>query len=315
MATSAPEAAERGRDAEADLDLARLERPLERRPQVPLLLVQALQPGRLLGPDQLGLGHLREREVALGVGALHRFGLARFGEPTARVLADRLEEDEAGLAVGIVDLAQQALVDERAEEIHHLAEPQPFRGAAHGLGRLERAAAAEDAEPGEQLLLTLVQELVAPVDRAAQVCCRSGRSRAPVVSRSSRFSSRAAIACGLRSLIRAAASSIASGRPSSRCTISATAASFSSLSAKPGLTAWARSTKSATACASSSGSSGYWCSPRRCSGAWLVTSSRTLGIASRMLATNGAASAKLLEVVQDEKQLIVPDPGDDAFQL
>ncbi len=125
VAARAPEAAERGRDAKADLDLARLERPLESRPQVPLLLVQALQPGRLLGPDQLGLGHLREREVALGVGALHRFGLAGFGEPGARVLTDRLEEDEAGLAVGIVDLAERGSC-RRASR----GDPSPRRAAA-----------------------------------------------------------------------------------------------------------------------------------------------------------------------------------------
>ena len=44
--------------------------------------------------------------------------------------------------------------------------------------------------------------------------------------------------------MRAVASSIASGRPSSRAQISATAAAFSSVSRKSGFTARARSTKS-----------------------------------------------------------------------
>ena len=45
----------------------------------------------------------------------------------------------------------------------------------------------------------------------------------------------------------AAASSIASGRPSSRRQMAATSAAFSSVSAKSGFTARARSTNSATA--------------------------------------------------------------------
>ena len=56
--------------------------------------------------------------------------------------------------------------------------------------------------------------------------------------------------------MRAAASSIASGRPSSRRQISATAAALPSVRAKPGRTARARSTNSATAGEDSSSSSG-----------------------------------------------------------
>ena len=50
---------------------------------------------------------------------------------------------------------------------------------------------------------------------------RSGRSRAPRLRRSRRSSSSASIACGGRSFVRAAASSTARGRPSSRAQISA----------------------------------------------------------------------------------------------
>ena len=79
------------------------------------------------------------------------------------------------------------------------------------------------------------------------VCNRSGRSRAPPVSSGKRRSIRARSAAGGRSGIRAAASSIASGRPSSRWQISMIAAAFASVSAKPGCTICARSMKSATA--------------------------------------------------------------------
>jgi hypothetical protein len=82
---------------------------------------------------------------------------------------------------------------------------------------------------------------------ARRVRCRSGRSTAPVPRASSEAASRASSAAGSNSRVRAAASSIASGRPSSRRQISATAAALFPVSVKPGRTAWARSTNSATA--------------------------------------------------------------------
>ena len=107
------------------------------------------------------------------------------------------------------------------------------------------------------------------------VCCRAGRSRAPADSSPSRSPSRPSIAWGVRTRIRAAASSIASGRPSRRTQISATAGAFSFVTSKPGRTARARSMNSATAsycesCDSDgrlagsgrpSGGTGYSCSP------------------------------------------------------
>ena len=51
---------------------------------------------------------------------------------------------------------------------------------------------------------------------------------------------RANSACGGRSLTRAAASSMASGNPSSRRQIAATVSAFMVVSVKPGLTSWAR---------------------------------------------------------------------------
>ncbi len=72
-------------------------------------------------------------------------------------------------------------------------------------------------------------------------------SRGPPVRRSKRCSSRARSACGESSFARAAASSIASGRPSSLTQISAIAGAFALVTAKSAFTARARSTKSATA--------------------------------------------------------------------
>ena len=100
---------------------------------------------------------------------------------------------------------------------------------------------------------------------------------APPVSRASRCSNLACNAAGDRTFTRAAASSIASGNPSSRRQISATAGAVSAVNVRSGLTARARSTKSRTAseavaasvgeavsgAGSDSGGTGYSCSPER----------------------------------------------------
>ncbi len=85
------------------------------------------------------------------------------------------------------------------------------------------------------------------------VRCRAGRSRAPPVSRASpRPASWARRAAGGSTPTRAAASSIARGRPSRRAQTSATSSPFRSVRAKSGRTARARATKRRTAsdCAS-----------------------------------------------------------------
>ena len=138
---------------------------------------------------------------------------------------------------------------------------------------------------------------------ARSVCCRAGRSRGPV--RKSRLRSRrAASAAGESSFTRAAASSIASGRPSSRAHTAATAAEFSAVSAKPGTMAPARSTKRATAGERASSSSDGRCagsgttsvatatsrSPYRRRAVWLVTSTLRRPAPARRVVTSGAAA-------------------------
>jgi hypothetical protein len=92
----------------------------------------------------------------------HLFALARLLQALERVLPDRLEHRETAV-VG----ADEALVDERLERLE--------AGGAHLLRRLERPAAREDAEPREQTLLLLAQQVVAPLDRRAQRALPFGR--------------------------------------------------------------------------------------------------------------------------------------------
>ena len=124
-------------------------------------------------------------------------------------------------------------------------------------------------------------------------------------------------------MTRAAASSMARGRPSSRRQISATATAFSDVSAKSGWTASARATKSRTAsdvatsstprCRSSSarpsGAIGTSRSPESRRRTRLVTSTVTSGQAPSRSATSGAASIDLLEVVEHQQETLVAQHG------
>jgi hypothetical protein len=69
------------------------------------------------------------------------------------------------------------------------------------------------------------------------VRCRAGRSRPPPVNSGSRCCNRARSAGGGRILTRAAANSIASGKPSRCRQMAATASAVSAVSAKSGCTA------------------------------------------------------------------------------
>ena len=93
---------------------------------------------------------------------------------------------------------------------------------------------------------------------------------------------------GASSFVRAAASSTASGRPSTRLQIDSTV--VSGTSSRP--IARARSTKRAVASRSESGSNRYSRSPETRSGARLVTRIRKPAAALRTLLTAGAASSR-----------------------
>ena len=110
------------------------------------------------------------------------------------------------------------------------------RPRADGLDRLEREPAREHRQAPEQRPLRRGQQVVAPVQRRAErlLARRWSSGPRPSASRKRSFS-RATICSTLRSRTRAAASSMASGRPSSRRQSSTTAGAFSSVSAKSGV--------------------------------------------------------------------------------
>ena len=137
------------------------------------------------------------------------------------------------------------------------------------------------------------------------VCWRSGRSRGPTVeSRTSRSSCRSRPST-VSTFIHGAASSRASGNPSSRRQIAATAAPFPDVRRNSGCTSRTRSRKRRTAGArarsagdiasepacNSSGPTAYSRSPRTRSGARLVTSTRSGATVPRSSPTKGEASS------------------------
>jgi hypothetical protein len=81
-------------------------------------------------------------------------------EPLERELPDGLEHPVALLAEPSRAAAEQALVEQGGERVEI--------GVAYELRRLERAAAPEHAEPPEQPLLVLVEQVVRPGDGRPQ---------------------------------------------------------------------------------------------------------------------------------------------------
>ena len=111
----APEADERAGQPQGQLDLAGADRPGERGADVVVLLVEPVEPEGLVRARQLRLRGLDQLEEALGMAAAELVELTALLEPLERVLANRLQQTEAGLALGAVPLPDEALVDERRE--------------------------------------------------------------------------------------------------------------------------------------------------------------------------------------------------------
>ena len=144
------------------------------------------------------------------------------------------------------------------------------------LGRLEVEAAGEDRQPRPKCALLIRAKLEAPVKSRCSVCWRGRQSRRPPTSTAKPWSRRSTTSETSQERSRVAASSIASGRPSSRAHSWATASRLSAVTAKSARTAVARSTSSCTdsysrIAASDGGASGsgklsggtvYTCSPR-----------------------------------------------------
>jgi hypothetical protein len=109
--------------------------------------LEPVEPRSLRRARKLGLGLESEPEVMLGMPPLQLLGIRRSSQRLGGELSDRLQHP-----VARVREADEALVYQRLERVDIRF--------CDVLGRLQRAAAREDGEPGEQPLLLLCQQVV-----------------------------------------------------------------------------------------------------------------------------------------------------------
>src|SRR5207253_1978420 len=139
-------------------------RPAEGRADVVVLLLEAVEPGRVL-LEEVRLRRLGHRDELPRVAAKDLLFLSALGETLGRELADRLEHPIPRPLPREDVHAYQALIDQRLDAVEDVdVEP----GAAHLLRRAERPAPGEDGEPREEALLRRIEEVVAPLDRAGE---------------------------------------------------------------------------------------------------------------------------------------------------
>src|SRR3954449_2861862 len=142
-----------------------LEEPGKRGAQV---VVVALEP---VDPARIDIGDAAARPVGDG-GKPARVALDQCrrlpasAQPYRRVLAHWLELAVAIRVTRVVD-ADQGFVDEAREHLEHVVLREAVAGA-DGLGGLELEPAGEDREAAEECTLAVVEQVVAPVERALQ---------------------------------------------------------------------------------------------------------------------------------------------------
>jgi hypothetical protein len=108
------------------------------------------------------------------VAPAHRFPVGALLEALEPVLPDRLQHSEAGLAAVDPFRLEETVGQERLHTFHDVE----LEAAGHGVGSIERKTTDEDGEAGEEHLLLGREEVVAPLDRAAQCPVTRRRARA-----------------------------------------------------------------------------------------------------------------------------------------
>jgi hypothetical protein len=172
-----------------------------------MLVVEPVEPGQMLLAHDRRVGALRERKEVLGVRAPRRRLRAGRGEPLGGVLADGLEQPVTRRAAPPLGL-HEALVDERVQQVEHVV------AAASAASRSKPPANTDSRSSNARSGGSSSSYDQSTVARS--VCWRGIAERLPRVSSAKRRSSRSWTSAIDIERIRAAASSIASGIPSSR---------------------------------------------------------------------------------------------------
>jgi hypothetical protein len=159
-----PEAPKLSTDRKADLRLAGPQRPVERGADVVPLCVETIEPFALLRAEQSRLGFLGQREVEAGMPAPDCHPVAARRETLERVLTDGLEHPQARLVPAGMLGREQAVAEERLDPVQDVE----VGLLGDGLRTAEREASDEHAKTREELSLPGPEQVVAPLDRAAQ---------------------------------------------------------------------------------------------------------------------------------------------------
>jgi len=209
--------------------------------QVTRLGVQPPGPFAVAGAAQRPVRPLRQRPVILGVPALDPGEVGPGRQPLGDERTDGLQHPRPGPVVGWVEV-DQAVPGQCLRQLQ-----RPVLGQAGDLGRsLDGPAVHEDRHRLKQRPLGVFQQAMAPLDRGPQRVLAFGHARRAGPQRIQRRGQAAQQGAGVQQPGAGGASSIASGSPSSRRQIAATAAAFPAVTVKAGRTARARSTNSAT---------------------------------------------------------------------
>ena len=297
---------ERGDDAEPELRIVgdrRVERPVDRSSNVVELQPHALVPDELVGAFQTRARVLRERGIVLGVSTSPVVCVSGLVEALPCVGPKRLQHRIPGAAVGGTVADRHGFRDEAPKCVDDVP-PFDVLAGGDGFGSIRVKGSGKGAEPSEDALFGGRTQRVGPVHRRPKGLVPFDCSRRPPVKRRKRSSSRVAISWGLIEEIRATASSIASGTPSSRRHTSPTATPVDVSSSNVESTARARSTNKRaashriSASRSTDGSaidkerSARMCSPSTASPSRLVARMRTSGASRSTTKVNRAAASR-----------------------
>jgi hypothetical protein len=153
------------------------QRPGERRAQVVVVSLEAVERDERPSRRALGIGRLGELEGEGEMARLHGHRLARLGKALPRVLSHRLEQAIA-VAVGVLLGHHQRLVDESSQEVGDLA-LSDARTRRDLLRALQREAPGEDGEAAEERALGTGQQRVTPAQRGPERLLAIERRPAP----------------------------------------------------------------------------------------------------------------------------------------
>ena len=211
-----PVPAEGGGQPQGDGRLPAVDGPAQAGVQVVALGGQPGQPAQLVPAAQVGLGLLGQLQEAAGGGPGQRLVLTGRPAPLGAVGPDRLQHPVADPAAVALGRHHQRLVDQPGQQVQHLVDGQAAGDGAGAdpLHGLQGGPAGEHRQPPQQDLLVAAQQFPAPVDHGPQRLVAARDRPAAVGQEPERSSRRAATCPGERAWNRAAASSMASGRPS-----------------------------------------------------------------------------------------------------